>query len=89
MTGPVWLAPCRTTAVDEASVLTIRSKGFVVEFTDPRFQKAPERFRGVHYCHFISPWYMEQLLTGNASPGVMIGRLVDDSGQLLAPKTND
>lgn len=74
MTGPDWLAPYTATSVDETGTLTIRTKGFIVDFTDPEYEKAPARFRGVHYCHFIAPEHMYSLLTGTAEPGVRIGR---------------
>lgn len=76
MTGPDWLAPYTMTYADDQGALHIAAKGFVVDFTDPLFAKAPERFRGVHYCHFIAPDHLEQLLRGNATPGVQIGKRI-------------
>lgn len=80
MTGPDWLAPFQPTWVDDDGALHIRAKGFRVDFTDEQFAAAPPRFRGVHYCHFIAPSYLRALLTGQAKPGIEIGRLVDTSG---------
>lgn len=77
MTGPDWLKPYTVTSVDEAGALHIAARGFVVNFTDPQFAKVPERFRGVHYCHFIAPEHLRALLTGAAEPGAAIGRAVD------------
>ena len=57
----------------------MKAKGFQVDFTDPRFARAPERFRGVHYCHFIAPEFFARLLAGRADPEISLGRLVDTS----------
>lgn len=79
MTGPDWLAPFTMTYVEEGA-LHIASKGFVVDFTDPLYADAPERFRGVHYCHLIAPDYLAAVLNGDGRVGAMIGRDVDRSG---------
>jgi hypothetical protein len=76
MTGPDWLAPYTMTYLDESGILHIRSKGFRVDWTDPRYAQMPARFRGVQYCHFIAPDYLRRLLTGAATPGASVGRLV-------------
>jgi hypothetical protein len=81
MTGPDWLMPYTATYVDKSNNLHIRSKGFQVDFTDPRYQKAPARFRGVHYCHLVAPEYFRDLLAGDAEPGIIIGREADLTGQ--------
>lgn len=77
MTGPDWLAPFTLTTVDADGSLRIHTKGFIVNFSDPRFEKMPVRFRGVHYCHFIAPAHLRALLEGRAKPGVEIGRRVE------------
>ncbi len=79
MTGPDWLAPYRATWTDADGALHIKAKGFRVDFTDPRFAQAPPRFRGIHYCHFVAPGYLNELLAGRAQPGISIGREVDTS----------
>ncbi len=79
MTGPDWLAPFTMTYVED-DALHIASKGFIVEFSDPRYADAPERFRGVHYCHLIAPEYLTALLTGDGKVDAVIGRDVDRSG---------
>ena len=76
MTGPDWLAPY-TMTYEDGGILHVATKGFVVDFSDPRYAKAPARFRGVHYCHLIAPQYLAELLAGNAQPGAVIGREVD------------
>ncbi len=77
MTGPDWLAPFTLTSRDADGTLRIHTKGFVVDFHDPRFAAMPVRFRGVHYCHFIAPDHLRELLQGRASTGAVIGRRVD------------
>ena len=76
MTVPDWLAPFEMTSADGDS-LTIHTKGFIVDFTDPTYEKAPPRFRGVHYCHLMAPEYFEALLRGDAPAGVSVGQRVD------------
>jgi hypothetical protein len=83
MTGPDWLAPYEATWTDEQGRLHIRAKGFRVDFTDPAFEKVPPRFRGIHYCHFLSPGYLAALMLGEAEPGAIIGRnpdMAEDAG---------
>ena len=77
MTGPDWLAPYTATWVDDDGALNLRAKGFVVDFSDPQFADAPERFRGVHYCHLIAPNHMRALLEGTAEGGLVLGRNPD------------
>jgi hypothetical protein len=74
MTGPDWLKPYTMTYRDRARVLHVRTKGFRVDWGDARFQAMPERFRGVQYCHFIAPEYLERLLLGQVQPGILVGR---------------
>ncbi|MDP6674241.1 MAG: hypothetical protein QGH93_05235 [Gammaproteobacteria bacterium] len=80
MTGPDWLKPYEAMYVDDDGRLHVRAKGFQVNFTDPRFARAPARFRGVHYCHFIAPNHLLAVMTGDAPPALIIGREVDTSG---------
>jgi hypothetical protein len=73
MTGPDWLAPFVMTSA-EGDTLTIHTKGFIVDFADPAYAEAPERFRGLHYCHLVAPEHFEALLRGEAEPGATVGR---------------
>jgi hypothetical protein len=77
MTGQDGLAPFTLAGRDPDGALRIRTKGFVVNFTDPRFASLPVRFRGVHYCHFIAPEHLRDLLEGRAEPGAVVGRTVE------------
>ena len=81
MVGPDWLAPYEATSLGTDGALIIRSKGFIVNFTDPRFAQAPARFRGVHYCHFVAPEHLAALLQGKAEPGLSIGRQPEPMGR--------
>lgn len=83
MTGPDWLAPFTMTSV-EGDTLTVHTKGFIVDFADPAYAKAPARFRGVHYCHLIAPEHFEALLRGDAEPGAVVGAAVDPA----TPRSN-
>jgi hypothetical protein len=76
MTGPDWLAPFVMTSA-AGDTLTIHTKGFIVDFSDPAYAKAPDRFRGVHYCHLIAPEHFEAVLRGTAPVGAVVGRQVD------------
>ncbi|MCL4778559.1 MAG: hypothetical protein KJ049_00090 [Gammaproteobacteria bacterium] len=72
-TGRDWLAPFLLTTEDDAGTLTIHSKGFRVDWLDPRFAGMDARVRGVHYCHLIAPGYLRDLLAGRAAAGLKIG----------------
>ncbi len=77
MTGPAWLKPyvmAYGSSKNGAQELHIATKGFIVEFSDPRFAKAPERFRGVHYCHFVAPEQFKRLMTGSSQPPIEVGK---------------
>lgn len=71
-TGPAWLAPAALTSAD-GDTLTIHTKGFINNFTDPAHADRPVRFRGLHYCHFVAPVYFEALLRGQAEAGARVG----------------
>ncbi len=75
MIGPRWLQPfqiTRTEPYDDA--VHIETRGFVIEFSDPRYQKFPPSWRGTHYCHLIAPEHLRGLMTGEVSPGKMMAR---------------
>ena len=71
-TGADWLAPFLLVP-DAAGTLTIHSKGFRVDWLDPRFARFDARIRGVHYFHLIAPARPRELLTEQAAAGVTIG----------------
>jgi hypothetical protein len=74
MIGPIWLKPFIMTYLDPAGELHIATKGFVIDFSDPRYQKFPSSWRGTHYCHLIAPEHLAGLLNGEAEAGAIVGR---------------
>lgn len=76
-TGPDWLRPFRLAYVSDDGALHVASRGYVQDFTDPRYQQAPERFRGVHYCHFVAPEYLAAVLRGEREAGAVVGNEID------------
>jgi len=44
----------------------VQSKSLYVTWTNILFAWAPERFRGVRYCHLIAPEYTKRLVLGEA-----------------------
>ena len=76
MTGPQWLLPFTLTSVDNAGGLHVAASGFVLEFSDPRYQRFPPSWRGTHYCHLIAPEYLARLLEGNAAVGAVVGQTI-------------
>ncbi len=74
--GPAWLHPFSQATRDAEGVLVIHTKGFRVDFLDAQFADRPEAFRGIQYCHFIAPQYLERLLTGASAPGARFGIVV-------------
>jgi len=86
MIGPTWLKPFTMTYVDPSGTLHIATKGFVINFTDPRFQKFPPSWRGTHYCHLIAPTYLADLLRGEAMADAVIG---GEPNRLRMPNETD
>jgi hypothetical protein len=74
MIGPVWLLPFTLTSFDDNGTLHVATKGFVIDFQDPRYQKFPDSWRGTHYCHQIAPDYLQRLMAGEAEAGAVVGR---------------
>jgi len=85
MIGPVWLMPFTLTYRDDANELHVATKGFVIDFNDPRYQKFPASWRGTHYCHFIAPDYLSALLQEQAQPGAIVGRQAKRGRDPTAP----
>jgi hypothetical protein len=68
--GPMWLDPWpfEPTSVDDAGAIHLLSKSLYVP--DAWYIPMPESFKGVYYCHIISPVYLDALITGSLPPGV-------------------
>jgi hypothetical protein len=73
MIGPGWIKAFTMTYLDEQDGLHVATKGFVIDFTDPRYLKLPVRWRGTHYCHLIAPDYLSRLMQGEAEVGAIVG----------------
>jgi hypothetical protein len=73
-TGPEWLMPFTLTYLDEVGDLHVATKGFIIDFADPRYQRFPDSWRGTHYCHLIAPEYLAELLRGEAEADAVVGR---------------
>jgi hypothetical protein len=86
MIGPTWLKPFTMTYVDAAGELHLATKGFVINFSDPRYEKFPPSWRGTHYCHLIAPDYLAALLDGKAAAGAIVGRKAE---RLRLPDESD
>jgi len=63
VSGVNWLKPY-TMIWRERDVLHIRAKALRVDWGDERFETAPARFRGTHYCHLVAPSYLRRVLDG-------------------------
>jgi hypothetical protein len=44
--------------------LHLAARSLHIDWTDVRFAWAPDRLRGVHYCHLIAPEYLRRLILG-------------------------
>jgi len=77
MIGPVWLKPFMLTYLDSNNDLHVATKGFVINYNDPRYQNFPPSWRGTHYCHLIAPDYFARMLNGDAAAGAIIGRAAE------------
>jgi hypothetical protein len=62
--GPLWLAPFALVATTPDGKLHVATKAMRNDWTDPRLQTAPVRFRGTRYCHLIAPEYLRRVLLG-------------------------
>ena len=75
MIGPVWLQPFELTwASEDGAAIHVATRGFVVEYADPRYQKLPADWRGTHYCHLIAPSHLRGLMLGEVQPGRRMAR---------------
>lgn len=62
--GPMWLEPWpfQPVSVDEAGFVHLLSRSLHVP--DAWYIPMPDSFKGVYYCHIISPVYLDALITG-------------------------
>jgi hypothetical protein len=64
--GPRWLAPFDY-AYASGGRLHLATKTLAVDWNDVLWKWAPEKVRGVHYCHNVAPEYLRRLVLGEAT----------------------
>ncbi len=62
--GSGWIEPYSHVYAGNNGVVHVRAKALLVEWNDWRWKFAPDRFRGAHYCHLITPEYTRALMLG-------------------------
>lgn len=63
--GSRWITDYPLVWRDEGGGLHIHAKALTVEWDDWKFKWAPDRLRGVQYCHLIAPEYLRAILLGD------------------------
>lgn len=65
--GSGWIEPYPHVYAGADGAVHLHAKALLVFWNDWRWQLAPDRFRGTHYCHLIAPEYARALMTGEVS----------------------
>jgi len=63
ITGSSWTEPYNH-VWSVGQQVHVRAKALLVLWDDWRWKLAPDRFRGTHYCHLITPEYARALMLG-------------------------
>jgi hypothetical protein len=63
--GSRWVSPYDFAYKRPDGRLHLHARSLHVEWTNIWFAWAPDRVRGVHYCHLIAPEYLRRLALGN------------------------
>lgn len=63
--GSRWITDYPFVWRDEGGLLHIHAKALTVEWADWKFAWAPDRIRGVKYCHLIAPEYLRAIMLGD------------------------
>jgi hypothetical protein len=66
--GSKWVTDFSYVWAQPEDELHLAAKALHVDYTDWRWRLAPEKFRGVYYCHLIAPEYLRDILLGTESP---------------------
>ncbi len=66
--GSKWIADFSYVWATPDGNLHLASKALHVDYTDWLWKIAPEKFRGVYYCHLIAPEHLRAILTGREPP---------------------
>ncbi|MSO97078.1 MAG: hypothetical protein EXR11_02500 [Rhodospirillaceae bacterium] len=64
--GSQWVTDYDFVYRDPEAKIHLMGKSLYVTWTNVAFAWAPERFRGVRYCHLIAPEYARKLVIGEA-----------------------
>lgn len=64
--GSQWVTDYDFVYRDPEAKIRLMGKSLYVTWTNVAFAWAPERFRGVRYCHLIAPEYARKLVIGEA-----------------------
>lgn len=64
--GSRWITDYPFVWRDEDGGLHIHAKALTVEWDDWKFAWAPDRLRGVRYCHLVAPEYLRAIMLGEA-----------------------
>jgi hypothetical protein len=65
--GSGWIEPYPFVYAGMDGAVHVHAKALFVLWDDWRWQLAPDKFRGTHYCHLIAPEYARALMTGEVS----------------------
>mgnify|MGYP000911671777 CR=1 FL=1 len=65
--GSGWIEPYPFAYAGADGAVHLHAKALLVRWDDWRWQLAPDKFRGTHYCHLIAPEYARSLMTGEVS----------------------
>ncbi len=65
--GSGWIEPYAFAYAGADGTVHLHAKALLVKWDDWRWQLAPDKFRGTHYCHLIAPEYARALMTGEVS----------------------
>jgi hypothetical protein len=66
LTGSKWVSDYQNLWAEPDGTLHLLAKTLYVEYTDWVWRWAPEKFRGVYYCHLPAPEYLRSLIVGTA-----------------------
>ncbi len=65
--GSKWVSDYQSLWATPDGTLHLLAKALHVEYTDWIWRWAPERFRGVYYCHLVAPEHLRAMILGEQS----------------------
>lgn len=63
--GSKWVSPYDSIYRDASGQLHVFAKSLRVDWDDMWFSWAPDRIRGVHYCHLVAPEHLRRVMLGD------------------------